>query len=763
VGRLRGARGRMAGSARQRREHPCASREGVHGASVAARRFAPRGSSGRVGRSSSARSTKPCATACSTSLLLTGEPGLGKTRSSTRLRERGTGARRHGPRGPCLRGRGRPAVRPWIDALRQLPSGRSSPGWAPTSAPFSPSSRAATRPPRSRDRLFGAVVELLAARGASAPPVVVALDRRAVARRRLAELLHFVARTSRHRCLLFASTARAGELHDNETVQRTCAACGRWASSRRSGSPRWGRGDARAPPGRGPDVDAEAAFAESGGNPLFALEVARSLPDREGPLPARSSSSSVTAWERLPSEAGDLLRWAAVLGCSFDVGRLSEADGSRVRTPLAGLELSSERHALLRAQGNGRPGAGAYEFTHEVVRRAVYSEPLASPAARLMPPGGRGSACGRRREGRPRPWPGRTRPPRRPSPARTRSPARGLRGGGPALPAPVREKRRRQLGDRAAGPPTTPPTSRSRSGHSSSSSSCRWSSRLAVPPTSDWRRRRSWEALAERALGPGERRARPPGLPPAGLSAWEEGELADAQRPHDAGPRFRQPRPATEKAQVVAMAEAGAVPGFLLERELPRRGGAWPSRRAHARGAWGSGRRRSPTPRACCGSTRGPAWRRRPSSFQQGAPRTPGGTGDPMGDFQALEHLVVLRQQQKAWPTRCASVPSSDGPRRESSGRAAKPPSPAPLVRPQPATPSARQGPAKALDAALEELRVADREAPARLHAHPGGPGGTLERGDPRRARRRPRPEGSEGGTVRGRLAGPPRRLLAGV
>ena len=65
------------------------------------------------------------------------------------------------------------------------------------------------------------MVELLAERAGAAPPVVVALEDVLWLDAASAELVHYVARMSRHRPLLLALTARAGELSDNGTTQRT--------------------------------------------------------------------------------------------------------------------------------------------------------------------------------------------------------------------------------------------------------------------------------------------------------------------------------------------------------------------------------------------------------------------------------------------------------------------------------------------------------------------------------------------------------------
>ena len=124
---------------------------------------------------------------------------------------------------------------------------------------------------------------------------------------------------------------------------------------------------------------------------------------------------------------------------------------------------------------------------------------------------------------------------------------------------------------------------------------------------------------------------------------WEGGDFADAQR-HMMRAEVVS-RAADEKAQVVAMAEAARCL-VLLERELPRaealaleararseRAGVRPSAIADAQGMLRQHQGRAAEAAELYEQARLEARR----------------VGDRMGEFQALEHLVVLRQEQKAW------------------------------------------------------------------------------------------------------------------
>jgi hypothetical protein len=130
--------------------------------------------------------------------------------------------------------------------------------------------------------------------------------------------------------------------------------------------------------------------------------------------------------------------------------------------------------------------------------------------------------------------------------------------------------------------------------------------------------------------------------------------------------------------------------------------------------------------------------------------------GDPMGEFQALEHLVVLRQQQEAWPDAQrlgGEIEALAGKLREGSE--------APFARALVALSRhalGEDGAQGALAAALEELRVAD--AKLRLaYTLTRAAQIDLERGDVVRARAR----AEEAHRAAGALGRPTATLLAGA
>lgn len=315
-------------------------------------------------------------------VLMTGEPGVGRTRL---LRELISEARKRG--GTVMNGctyeaeQGRPYV-PWMDALRRVPVLAVGQTIGADLAVLLPELPFDSSAEPSRDRLFGAVVELIAARAHSAPPVLLVLDDVQWCDEASAELLHYVTRMNRHRPVLVVLAAREGELADNVPMLRVLR------SLRRDGLL---EDIALGPLNRdettqlirevAPGPDAGRVFEQSEGNPLLALELARALRD-EPNVPATLTQLVRARVERLPAAAGDVLRWGAVIGYSFNVSRLAELTSLDVDELASALE-TLERHVLLREAPDSGGQSGAYAFAHKVVREAVYSD-LSQPRRQLM-------------------------------------------------------------------------------------------------------------------------------------------------------------------------------------------------------------------------------------------------------------------------------------------------------------------------------------------------------------------------------------------
>jgi DNA-binding SARP family transcriptional activator/tetratricopeptide (TPR) repeat protein len=316
-------------------------------------------------------------------VALRGEPGVGKTRL---LSEALAEARRRGS--TVLRGRayeaevGRP-LGPWIDALRSLASTGQDPAPGGELALLLPELARSPTPEINREQLFEAVARFLGARARPAAPVIVALDDVHWLDEASTALLHYVVRTAVGQPLRMFLTARDGELPDNPVMLRTLRSIRQDGLSEEVAVGPLDR-DETAALARSvrDDVDPERVYRESGGNPLLAIEVARSLALRSESVAASLRDLVRSRLEHVPPVAADVLRWGAVLGPTFAVRRLQGLSTANLDELIGALE-TLERHGLLVATRSHGGSSDGYAFTHDVVRRAVYAD-ISEPRRRLM-------------------------------------------------------------------------------------------------------------------------------------------------------------------------------------------------------------------------------------------------------------------------------------------------------------------------------------------------------------------------------------------
>ncbi|AKF10699.1 large transcriptional regulator [Sandaracinus amylolyticus] len=306
-------------------------------------------------------------------LVLLGEPGIGKSRLCAEivreLRDRGA---------PVLEGRAL-EVHPgwpfgaWIDAFRALDTSGLDPVLATTLAPLlTPAVAPDEAPAQGRERLFHAASEALASRGVW---VVLEdahwLDESSIA------LAHHVVHACAQRGVRLLLTAREGELADNPFVSRVLRALRKADLVHEIQLAPLGRDETAQLVGS----DADDLYEQSGGNPLFALELARA-PRTSGTVPRSITRVVRDRLDALSAETGDALRWAAVLGASFDLVMLEGALAVS-EDALVGTIEELERHGWVLAVTSDVERAPVYRFAHEIVRRAVY-DALSEPRRRLM-------------------------------------------------------------------------------------------------------------------------------------------------------------------------------------------------------------------------------------------------------------------------------------------------------------------------------------------------------------------------------------------
>jgi DNA-binding SARP family transcriptional activator len=306
-------------------------------------------------------------------LLLMGEPGIGKTRLLDHLAEQATAQGWRLLRARCFEAE---AVRPygyWLDALRGLPTDGVDPQGLAHVAPLLGGDAGGI----SREQLFEATAALLAGLSQRQALAVVVDDLQWMDDAS-ASLLHFVARRLAEAAspVLFAAAARAGEADDNPAAKGLLQSLSRERALQRLELQPLGESDVRRWLGdRLADVG--QALRDSGGNPLFLLELARA----DAGAAARGGRPLEALIEdrlrALDEPSRDLLGWAAALGGEFNPERLAAATALPVAEVL-GRIAQFERRGLLHPTGDGD-----FDFAHGLVRQAVYRA-LSMPRRRAL-------------------------------------------------------------------------------------------------------------------------------------------------------------------------------------------------------------------------------------------------------------------------------------------------------------------------------------------------------------------------------------------
>ncbi|NEP16953.1 MAG: AAA family ATPase [Leptolyngbya sp. SIO4C1] len=309
-------------------------------------------------------------------LLLTGEPGIGKTRLLEALAQQ---VRTEG--GVVLWGRGFEAemLRPygvWMDAFRASQANEFLSEMAallqsePTDAML------------NRSRLLDAGVQLIQSLAAHHSPVLIVLDDIQWLDDASIAFLHYAARLLSQHPVLFALAARQRELDSNLAVSKFLQTLQREQRLQRLQlGPLDLEHTAELVHQVSQTVNGERVFTDSGGNPLFILEVARVRSAATEP-----GASDLAALIRgrlllLDDQARHLVFWAAALGRSFSPTTLAQVVNCSLPQLLTTLE-HLEQHGILRP-GSALTGECCYDFAHDIVRQIAYQQ-LSDPRRRLI-------------------------------------------------------------------------------------------------------------------------------------------------------------------------------------------------------------------------------------------------------------------------------------------------------------------------------------------------------------------------------------------
>ncbi|MFI6786651.1 BTAD domain-containing putative transcriptional regulator [Nonomuraea sp. NPDC050383] len=293
--------------------------------------------------------------------LVTGEPGIGKTRLAEELVSR---ARARGftvAVGRCAATEGAPAFWPWVTVLERL---------AETLPPLPADVRAnlpgvgsatGTDPEGARFRTYEAAARALTA---GRRPVLVVLDDLHWADRSSLRLLGYLAEYVLDGRLALVGTARDWPPPEGALAEAFEALSRRQAVR----LPLSGLSAADLAELTPAGTDVSALRDRTNGNPFFVTELMRYLEagsPGHGTLPLGARDVVLGRVNRLPEASAALLRVAAVAGREFDVAIVAEAAGLDLDAALDRLEPAIAAHLV----AEGRPGR--FLFVHALVQEAL--------------------------------------------------------------------------------------------------------------------------------------------------------------------------------------------------------------------------------------------------------------------------------------------------------------------------------------------------------------------------------------------------------
>jgi DNA-binding SARP family transcriptional activator len=311
-------------------------------------------------------------------VLLSGEPGLGKSRLMDELadvaRTRGVSVFA----GQAYEtDRGHP-FGPWTEAMGVLPTALLPQDEAALGNAGTADDRNA-KAGGTRERMFAAVADKLFQAG---QPLLLCFDDVQWCDEASVELLQYVVRVGRQRPMMVALAARAGELPDNIPMHVLLRSLRNARRLHEIKLPALAATDI----GEivrmiAPEADPDRVSSQCGGNPLYAIELARSPVELIHDVPRPLKELVRHRTERLPGHAAEALTWASILGPNFSVERLTQVAPLGLEELTQALEVL-ERHELLVAAAN-RDASCFYRFAHDLVHRAIYTT-LSEPRRRLM-------------------------------------------------------------------------------------------------------------------------------------------------------------------------------------------------------------------------------------------------------------------------------------------------------------------------------------------------------------------------------------------
>ena len=342
-------------------------------------------------------------------LMLVGEPGIGKTRTSEEFATYAALRNAQVLWGRCYEGEGAPAYWPWVQVIRSYVHDREpkelmskmGPGAADIAHVVSEVGERlpglpdppTLEPEQARFRLFDSITTFLK-NASKRQPIVLILDDLHWADKPSLLLLQFLARELRGARLLVLATYRDVELRRGHPLSQTLGELAREGLSQRillrglteRDVARFIEITAGISP---PEALVEAVYRETEGNPFFVNEVVRLLvADGRLERPEQVKSWSVTIpqgvrevvgrrLDHLSEECNRVLTIGSVIGRDFGLRTLEkvilrQAQDERLKGDRL-LEALEEAVAA-RVIAEKRDAVEEYTFTHALIKETLYEE-----------------------------------------------------------------------------------------------------------------------------------------------------------------------------------------------------------------------------------------------------------------------------------------------------------------------------------------------------------------------------------------------------
>ncbi|MBE1468926.1 ATP-binding protein [Kibdelosporangium phytohabitans] len=303
-------------------------------------------------------------------VLVTGEPGIGKTTLVTNAAALASRAGAVVVGGSCWEGAGAPGYWPWVQVVRTLRRGMSPAEWAEASAAVGPALRVLLGEARAEEteefELYDAVTTLLVTVSRDRP-VVVALEDLHWADPASVRLLAFVVQHTWFERLLVVATYRDAEMAELEPAMAPLLP--KATSLALTGMDTAGVAALIArTTGAEPEPDLVAEIdRRSGGNPFFVEQLARLWQGGTSITAMAPGVDAVIARRlgRLPEAVTDLLTTAAVLGREFAADLLTACVDLEI-PQVTGLLTQAASARLIAPAADGR-----FTFIHDLVRESL--------------------------------------------------------------------------------------------------------------------------------------------------------------------------------------------------------------------------------------------------------------------------------------------------------------------------------------------------------------------------------------------------------